>query len=335
MGGAVSAITDVVSDVVGGAVDVVSDVGSFIDDKVIQPALDDPLATAAKVAAVATGNAYLLPAISGGQALASGADLGDIAKAAGTSYVAGEAGGFAGGEVAGATGSELAGNIAQGAVSGATGAALSGGDVGQGLLSGSINTAINQGVNAAVDTGYNLLSNANAANTAAPSTTPTTGTNNMDIFNPFSDTVTYGTDTAYTPTSTGDAAAYDWNTINNYYNPTAISAALAAGAGQSGTDIANQIGSNVYGFMPGYGSTDFTPADAIEAANKGIDQNTLTDMLKKFGASAVKSLLGTGGAGTGTNQGLLTTGANYLLSQKQLAVMRCLCSESCNVSRCY
>ena len=321
MGGVVSAVTDVV----GGAIDVVSDVGSWIDDSVIQPALNDPIGSIAKVAAVATGNPELIPLISGGQTLAQGGDLGDVAKSVGTSYVAGEAGGYAGGEVAGATGSQLAGDIAKGAVAGATGSALSGGDVGQGLLSGGINSAINQGVNAAVDTGYNLLTNANAANTStAPttvSTTPTTGTNNMDIFNPFADTVSYGTDALFTPSSTGDAASYDWSTINNYYDPTAISAALAAGAGQSGTDIANQIGSDVYGFMPGYGSTTFTPADAIEAANKGIDQTTLTDMLKKYGAQAVKSLLGTGGTGTNA-QGMLTTGANYALSQKQLSDLR-------------
>ena len=329
MGGAVSAITDVVGDVVGGAVDIVSDAGSWIDDNVLQPALDDPIGTAAKIAAVATGNPQLLPVISGAKTVAAGGDLGDVAKSVGTSYVAGEVGGTVGGEVAGATGSQVAGDIAKGAAAGATGSAIYGGDIGQGLLTGGINSAINQGVNAAVDTGYNLLTNANAANTStAPttvSTTPTTGTNNMDIFNPFADTVTYGTDAMFTPSSTGDAASYDWSTINNYYDPTAISAALAAGAGQSGTDIANQIGSNVFGSMAGSGSTTFTPADAIEAASQGIDQNTLTNLLKTYGAQAVKSLLGANktGTGTGTNaQGLLTTGANYALSQKQLSDLR-------------
>lgn len=337
MGGAVSAITDVVGDVVEGvgdvvegAVDVVSDAGSWIDDNVLQPALDDPIATAAKVAAVATGNPQLLPVISGAQTVAAGGDLEDVAKAAGTSYVAGEVGGTVGGEVAGATGSQAAGAIAQGAATGATGSAISGGDIGTGLLTGGINAGIGQGVNAIVDTGYNLLTNANAANTTTVpttvSTTPTTGTNNMDIFNPFADTVTYGTDAMFTPASTGDAAGYDWNTINNYYDPTAISAALAAGAGQSGTDIASQIGSNVYNSMVGGGTTSWTPSDSIAAANAGVDQNTLTSLLKQFGTTAVKSLLGIGGTtgqagtatGTSATGGLLGAGVNYFLSQNQL-----------------
>ena len=88
--GAVSDVVESVSDVVGGAVDIVSDAGSWIDDNVLQPALDDPIVTAAKIAAVASGNSWALPIIEGADTAAEGGDIGDIALSAAKSYAGGE-----------------------------------------------------------------------------------------------------------------------------------------------------------------------------------------------------------------------------------------------------
>ena len=103
--------------------DAIKDVGSKIDDEVLQPikdvtedaidwvvddivepvlrgvenivdaALDDPIATIAKIAAVATGNAWMLPLIDGAAVAADGGDLGDVVKAAAISYATGKVAG--------------------------------------------------------------------------------------------------------------------------------------------------------------------------------------------------------------------------------------------------
>lgn len=311
VGDVVGGVGDVVGDVVGGVVDVVGDVGSFIDDAVIQPALDDPIKTAAQVAAVATGNAWALPVIAGADVAASGGDLGDVAKAAGTSYVAGEVGGAVGGEVASATGSQAAGQIAGNAAAGGTGAAIYGGDIGTGLLTGGVNSAINQGVGAIVDTGSNLLNG---------TTTPTTGTTGMD------DTLS----------SFIEQDAFDLAQMG--YDADTISQLMQQNYGVDQYAAAN-IGSIATTGMPGditeiltqdYGA-DLTGA----AASAGIDNSTLTALLKQFGTAAVKSLLGVGGGagaggarpgqpGTtgGTTGGLLGAGVNYALSAQQIGKLQ-------------
>ena len=142
---------EAVGDAVGSVVEGIGDVVESVVDNVVEPianavgntieaALDNPIATMARVAAVATGQFQLLPLIGAADVAVHGGDFGDMAKAAAISYVAGQAG--AG--MAGETGSSIAG----GAAAGATGAALSGGDIGQGALSGMINTAFNQAIDA-------------------------------------------------------------------------------------------------------------------------------------------------------------------------------------------
>jgi hypothetical protein len=96
------AVADFVEDVAGGAVEIVGDVaeavvdtagsiveqaGEFVTDTV-DAALADPIGTVAKVAAVATGNAYLLPYISAGSVIANGGSIEDAIVAGGTTYVA-------------------------------------------------------------------------------------------------------------------------------------------------------------------------------------------------------------------------------------------------------
>ena len=169
MGG--ESILDSVSDALGtsggggGLLGAVEDVGGFlgdagkvIDDAVIQPAIDDPVNTAIKLGAYSLGGPLGGAAASAAIAAGQGKDLEDIAKGAGTAYVAGQVGGEFGGFVGEETGSQLAGSLAQGGASGATSATLSGRDPLQGLLSGLTSSAIGQGVNAAFDFGSSLFS---------------------------------------------------------------------------------------------------------------------------------------------------------------------------------
>jgi len=98
MGGVADFVGDVVGDVVEGVGDVVEGVGDVAGDIVetvgdvvvstVEAAIDDPIKTIATVAAVATGNAYLIPYINAADVVVSGGDLGDAAMAFGTAYVA-------------------------------------------------------------------------------------------------------------------------------------------------------------------------------------------------------------------------------------------------------
>jgi hypothetical protein len=301
MGGAVSSVVELVDDAIDDTVEIVSDAGSFIDDAVIQPALDDPIKTAATVAAISTGNAYLVPAINAGSTVAQGGSLEDAAISAGTSYVGGQVGGAVGGAVAGETGSQALGQVAGSAAAGGTGAALTGGDIGQGLLSGGLSGGISSGVNALVNAGTGLLNQATSGKT-------------MDDFS-FSDFI--AEDAANLA-----AAGYDEATIaqlmsNNYgLDPyAAANLGSVAASGGSLSDLSGLLSAD-------YGS-DLTGA----AASAGINTGTLNSLLKQFGTSAVKSLLGVGGGaggvrpgqpGTagGTAGGLLGGVANYYLSNE-------------------
>ena len=96
MGGVVESIGNAISDVgqtigtiaqdtVHAVEGAASSVGHALE-KVGQAAANDPIGTIAKVAAVATGQLYLLPAISAVDVLAHGGDLGQAALSAGISY---------------------------------------------------------------------------------------------------------------------------------------------------------------------------------------------------------------------------------------------------------
>lgn len=157
VGDVVEVVGDVAEDVVQVAGDAVEDVGSAVGD-VVEGALEDPIGTMATVAAIATQQYYLLPAISAGKVVANGGDLDDALKAAAITYVAGEVGGAVGDQVSTAAqyGTELGsaqtamlaaqnagmgmgtalGGAAGAAAGAGTGALLSGGDVGQAIVSG-------------------------------------------------------------------------------------------------------------------------------------------------------------------------------------------------------
>lgn len=169
-------VADFVGDVVGGAFDIVGDTVDFVGDALedtwdvvsdaadwvvdtvestVQAALDDPIKTIAQVAAVATQQYYLLPAIAAADVAAAGGDIKDIAKAAAVSYatqavaaeIAGQVGSgitvddagipllpadvayHAAQGVAGMTGSQAAGYGAAGSATNAFATAVRGGDL--------------------------------------------------------------------------------------------------------------------------------------------------------------------------------------------------------------
>lgn len=115
-------VGDVIESVGDIAEDVVREVGHAAEDvgrevgKVGQAAIDDPVGTIAKVAAIATQQYWALPLISAATVVANGGDLGQAALAAGISYAAGAvAAGI--GDYLGAAGSTTADMMAQDAAS--------------------------------------------------------------------------------------------------------------------------------------------------------------------------------------------------------------------------
>ena len=106
MSAVVSAIEDVgnaIGDAVSTVGEAIQDAGDFIVDEVITPvantvektiqaALDDPIGTAVKVAAFATGNPLLIAAANTTVALAHGADMNDALESGAKGYIAGQIG---------------------------------------------------------------------------------------------------------------------------------------------------------------------------------------------------------------------------------------------------
>jgi hypothetical protein len=162
--------------VISPVVETVKDTGSSIDDAVLQPVgkavegtlksiEDDPLKAAAIALAVGTGNAYLVPYIQGGAALANGASPEEALQQAAVAYAAGQVGAGVGAE----TGS----NIAGGSAAGATGAALKGGDIGQGLISGGVNAGIGSAAKSISDANFEDWAKEQAGNTYDNAPSPT------------------------------------------------------------------------------------------------------------------------------------------------------------------
>jgi len=225
-GNPVAAITDPISSVLGtdggggGILGAVEDVGEFIGDagevidkNVIQPAVQDPVGTTIKIAAIAAAPAtggtslYAIPAYTATKAIAAGVPIEDVAKMAAISAAAT----YAGVSVADYVGtlaefgteigsqqtamlaqqnigigtgnfvSTAAGQVAGGAVSGTVNAAATGRDPVTGLLTGTTNAVIGQGVNLAVDTAGNLFTPSTVpSNIVASNTSGTTSDVGVD-----------------------------------------------------------------------------------------------------------------------------------------------------------
>ncbi|MEI8287346.1 MAG: hypothetical protein WCG15_08630, partial [Actinomycetes bacterium] len=86
VGGVVEAVGDVAEAVVNAAGDVIEAVGDAAA-KVVQSAIDDPIGTIAKAAAIATGQVELLPLISAADVVAHGGNLEQAVIAGGISYI--------------------------------------------------------------------------------------------------------------------------------------------------------------------------------------------------------------------------------------------------------
>ena len=318
-----------VSDVGQSVANVVSDVGTSIDDAVIQPAIDDPVGTVVKIGAIvaapATGGAslYAIPAYTAAKAIAAGVPLEDAAKMTAISAAAAYAGvsvaDYVGtlaefgtdigsqqtamlaaqnvGIGTGGAASTAAGQIAGGAAGGALVSGATGGDVGQGLLGGAINAGIGAGVGATVDAGAGLLNQTNTGSTQMEDWLLNSGyyDNPANI------------DT-YTPPTAADFSPVDY--------------------GQNSGDVEAQAGGFYGGAAPVNPYTNMSDAEltAALASQNGSNTSTAMNLIKQYGAQAVKALLGGAGTaaqrsalGLGPSQGgLLGAGANYFLNQSQL-----------------
>ena len=158
---AVEEVFHAAGEVVGAVVHAAENVVNFVVDEVVKPvaqvvektiesALKDPIATLARVAAVATGQFELLPLIGAADVVAHGGNFEDVLKGAAISYVASGVGDFAGAELAQSGAGDFASTIGKNVASGATGAALSGKDIGAGAISGALNYAGNKLIGDAV-----------------------------------------------------------------------------------------------------------------------------------------------------------------------------------------
>jgi hypothetical protein len=315
-GGVIESIGGAISDAGQSVANVVSDVGTSIDDAVIQPAIDDPVGTAVKIAAIAaapyTGGAslYAIPAYTATKAIAAGVDIEDVAVMAAIQTAAAYAGvsvaDYVGtmAEFGTAVGSEqtamlaaqnvgigtgnvastAAGQIAGGATSGAIKAGAMGGDIDLGLLSGATSGAIGTGIGATVDAAANsglfndVVSQAN------------TGTTGMDeLFNAGEDFNMGGAGfNAYAQQFGGTGE--DFNMSGGpFYNPN-----YSVIPGELGDIIQDANGNIVLS----------SGADIQAAQSLGFDPTTLTNYAKQFGTQALKSLLGSRGGTAGQNTGL-------------------------------
>ena len=153
VGDVVEGVGDVVGDVVEVAGDALETVGETVSNTV-ENALNDPIGTAARVAAVSTGNAWALPIINATETVANGGNLGDAFESGAISYAAASTGAFVGSEVGSVDiyGTNMNGAISA-ATAGATNAVIRGGDAATGAVSG----LTNYGVNTGLRSGYNTI----------------------------------------------------------------------------------------------------------------------------------------------------------------------------------
>jgi hypothetical protein len=310
-GNPIQSVVNAVSDAGQSIANVVSDAGTSIDNAVIQPAIDDPAGTVIKIGAIvaapATGGAslYAIPAYTAAKAIAAGVPLEDAAKMTAISAAAAYAGvsvaDYVGtlaefgtdigsqqtamlaaqnvGIGTGGAASTAAGQIAGGAAGGALVSGATGGDIGQGLLGGAINAGIGAGVGAAVDTGAGLLNQTN------------TGSTQMEDW--------------LTPSGFYDNPA----NIDTYTPPTAADFS-PVDYGQNSGDVEAQAGGFYGGAAPVNPYTNMSDAEltAALASQNGGDSNTAMNLIKQYGAQAVKALLG--GAGTAAQRAALGLGQN-------------------------
>jgi len=310
-GNPIQSVVNAVSDAGQSIANVVSDAGTTIDNAVIQPAIDDPVGTVVKIAAIAAAPAtggtslYAIPAYAAAKGVAAGLPIEDVAFRAAVSAAATAAGVEVGDYIGtmaefgtdlgsqqtamlaaqnagigtGSAVSTTAGQVAGGAVSGGVAAGATGGDVGQGLLGGAINAGIGAGVGATVDAGAGLLNQTNTGSTQMEDWLLNSGyyDNPANI------------DT-YTPPTAADFSPVDY--------------------GQNSGDVEAQAGGYYGGAAPVNPYTNMSDAEltAALASQNGSNTSTAMNLIKQYGSTAVKALLG--GAGTAAQRSALGLGQN-------------------------
>jgi hypothetical protein len=152
MSGLINSIAKAVSDVGDAVSSVVSSVVNTVENTV-KSAIKDPIGTIAKVAAIATGNAWALPLIAGADTIAHGGNVGDALKSAATAYVAG---GVAGQVASGVDSAMGTGASAEGATANAgastlakiagnsAGSIVTGGNPLSALISGGVSAGVGE-----------------------------------------------------------------------------------------------------------------------------------------------------------------------------------------------
>ena len=302
----VESFVNAVSDAGQSIANVVSDAGTVIDKNVIQPAVDDPVGTAVKIAAIAAAPAtggtslYAIPAYAAAKGVAAGLPIEDVAFRAAVSAAATAAGVEVGDYIGtmaeygtdlgsqqtamlaaqnvgigtGGVASTAIGQTVGGAASGAIQAGATGGNIDLGLLSGAASGAIGAGVGATVDT---------AANSG--------------LFN-----------NVVSQANTGNTNMEDWLTQSGFYdNPAPVDIYTPPVAtdfapvdyGQNSGDAEAQAGGYYGGAAPVNPYTNMSDEQiAAELAKtpafvgSGTDSNTILGMVKSLGSTVVKALLG-------------------------------------------
>ena len=158
IGNVLGGVTNVVNDVVDLTVDAVEDTFDFAVDEIITPVMegvtdigtaimDDPITNLAKIAAIATGQAWwVIPLIDGASTLAKGGDLDDALEAAAISYATQTVGGtvskFVNPEIAKAGFNSTVTAAISGGVKGAATALIYGQDPLKAFATGGINAGL-------------------------------------------------------------------------------------------------------------------------------------------------------------------------------------------------
>lgn len=153
MGAIFRPIKRIVEDVI----DVVKDVGDFVQDDIVIPVTDtvekslkamadDPVRTIAYTAAAASGQWWALPLVAGADTAQQGGDIGDVLEASAKAYVvqqvSPQVGSKVGSTVATQTGSTMAGSVAAGATTAATSAVILGQDPVQAAITGGVRAGV-------------------------------------------------------------------------------------------------------------------------------------------------------------------------------------------------
>ena len=152
-----AAVTKPIGRVIEDVVDVVKDVGDFVQDDILIPVVDtvedtlkamadDPVRTIAYAAAAASGQWWALPLVAGADTAQQGGDIGDILEASAKAYVvqniSPQVGSKAGAYVGASTGSTVAASVAAGATTAATSAVILGQDPVQAALTGGVQAGV-------------------------------------------------------------------------------------------------------------------------------------------------------------------------------------------------